>query len=101
LIARRPKTRGSTPLLYDLRALTDASTEADLQQLAERVKVAGGERERGPVGVAIRARPALFLLGLMYTKLIKEFVTVEVLLTAAQIDAWLVRNTVSGSSRRQ
>ena len=88
-------------LLYDLRGMTDASTETDLQQLAERVKVAGGERKRGPVGIAIRARPALFLLGLMYTKLIKEFVTVEVLLTAAQIDAWLVRHTVRGSSRRQ
>jgi hypothetical protein len=88
-------------LLYDLRGMTDASTETDLQQLAERVKVAGGERKRGPVGIAIRARPALFLLGLMYTKLIKEFVTVEVLLTAAQIDAWVVRNTLSRSSRRQ
>ena len=88
-------------LLYDLRAMTDASTEVDLQQLAERVKVAGGERERGPVGIAIRARPALFLLGLMYTKLINEFVTVEVLLTSAQIDAWLVRNAPGGSSRRQ
>ena len=30
----------------------------------------------------------------MYTKLIKEFVSIELLLTAAQIDAWLVRNTV-------
>ena len=88
-------------LLYDLRAITDASAEADLQLLAERVRVTGGERERGPVGIAIRARPALFLLGLMCTKLIKEFVSVEVLLTAAQIDAWLVRNTVRGSSRRQ
>jgi hypothetical protein len=88
-------------LLYDLRAITDASAEPNLQQLAERVKVTGGERERGPVGIAIRARPALFLLGLMYTKLIKEFVSVEVLLTAAQIDAWLVRNTVRGSSRQQ
>jgi hypothetical protein len=53
------------------------------------------------VGIAIRARPALFLLGLMYTELIKEFVTVELLLTTAQIDAWLVRNAPSGSSRRQ
>jgi hypothetical protein len=88
-------------LLYDLRAITDASTEANLQQLAERVKVAGGERKRGPVGIAIGPRPALFLMGLMYTQLIKEFVSVEVLLTAAQIDAWLVRNTVRGSSRRQ
>ena len=84
-------------LLYDLRAMTDASTEADLQLLAERVKAGGGDRERGPVGIAIRAQPALFLLGLMYTKLIKEFVAVEVLLTAAQIDAWLIRNASSGA----
>ena len=56
-------------LLYDLRAITDASAEAALQQLAEGVKVTVGERERGPVGIAIRARPAVFLLALMYTKL--------------------------------
>ena len=88
-------------LLYDLRDMTDASTEAALQQVAERVKVAGGERERGPLGIAIRARPALFLLATMYAELIKELVTVEVLLTEAQIDTWLVRNAPSGSSRRQ
>ena len=88
-------------LLYDLRAITDASAEVDFQRLAERVKVAGGERKRGPVGIAIRARPALFLMGLMYTRLMKEFVTIEVLLTAAQIDAWLVRNAPRGSSGRQ
>jgi hypothetical protein len=88
-------------LLYDVRATTDASTEAGLQQIAERMKVVSGGRERGPVGIAIRARPALFLLGLMYTKLIKEFVTVEVLPTAAQIDAWLARSAPGGSSRSQ
>jgi hypothetical protein len=87
-------------LLYDLQAMTE-STEADLQQIAQRVKVVGGGRDRGPVGIAIPARPTLFLLGLMYTKLIKEFVTVEVLLTAVQIDAWLVRNAATNSSRRQ
>ena len=88
-------------LMPAMRAITDASTEAALQQIAERVKVAGGERERGPLGIAIRARPALFLLALMYSELIKELATVEVLLTAAQIDAWLVRNAPGGSSRRQ
>ena len=88
-------------LLYDLRAMTDASTEADLQQIAERVRVVGGGRERGPVGIAIRARPALFLLALMYQDLTKEFATVEVLLTAAQVDAWLVRNAPGRSSRSQ
>ena len=64
-------------LLYDLRAMTDASTGVDLQQIAERVSAVGGGRERGPVGIAIRARPALFLLGLMYTNLMKEFASVR------------------------
>ena len=87
-------------LLYDLRAITDASTEADLQQLAERVKVAGGERERGPVGIAIRAQPGLFLLGLMYTKLARKVATVEVLVTAKQLDDWLARHARRDSSRQ-
>ena len=88
-------------MLYDLQGITNAWTEADLQRMADRVKVAGGGRERGPVGIAIRARPELFLVFLVYATLTKELMTVEVLLTAAQIDAWLVRNAPSGSSRRQ
>jgi len=84
-------------LLYDLRAMTDASTEAALQQIGERAKVPGGERERGPMGIAIRAKPALFLLGMMCAKLVKGVAAVEVLLTAEQIDAWLVRSATRGS----
>jgi hypothetical protein len=79
-------------VLYDLRSVTHASTEADLQQIADRVRVVGGGRERGPVGIAIGARPALFRGGLMYTGLTREFMTVELLLTAAQLDGWLARN---------
>src|SRR5207245_2590389 len=85
--------------LHDLRGVTDASTLADLQQLADRVKAVGGGRERGPVGIAIRARPALFLAGLMYSKLTREFMTVEVLLTPEQLDAWLARSASRGPSR--
>jgi len=84
-------------MLYDLRDVTDASAEADLQQIADRVQMVGRGRERGQVGIAIRPRPALFLVALTYSKLTKGFVTVEVLLTAAQIDAWLARNAPSGS----
>ena len=72
--------------LYDLRAVTFASTEADLQQTADRVKVAGGGRERGPVGIAVGARPEMFRMGLRYTKLTRTLMTVEVLLTVAQVD---------------
>ena len=80
--------------------MTDAWTEADLQRMADRVEVVGGGRERGPVGIAIRARPALFLVFLTYTKLTTELMTVEVLLNAAQRDAWLARNARGGSSRQ-
>ena len=79
--------------------MTDESTEADLQQIAERVKVGGGGGERGPVGIAMRARPALFLLALMHATSVKELVTVEVLLSAAQIEAWLARNAPRGWPR--
>jgi hypothetical protein len=85
-------------LLYDLREMTAVSIEGDLQQIADRVKVVGAGRRRGPVGVAIRPRPALFLEGLMYSTLAKESVDIEILLTATQIDSWLVRN--AGRSRR-
>jgi hypothetical protein len=82
-------------MLYDMRSVTVAPSENDLPRMAGRVREIGASRERGPVGVAIRARPALFLSGLMYAKLTRELMTVEVLLTQAQIDAWLARNARS------
>ena len=87
-------------LLYDLRSVTEISPDVGLQQIADRVKAAGSGRKRGEVGLAIPARPAVFLTGMMYTNLTRGFVTVEVLLSAAQIDGWLVRNAPGGSSRR-
>jgi len=78
-------------MLYDLRAVTHASTEADLRKIADRVKVVGDGRERGPVGMAIGARPALFEAGLIYTKLTRELMNVEVLLTTTQLDDWFAR----------
>jgi hypothetical protein len=79
-------------MLYDLRAVTHASTEAELEQIADRVKVVGSGRQRGPVGMAIGAQPALFRAGLMFTRLTRALMTVEILLTAAQLEAWLDRN---------
>jgi hypothetical protein len=79
-------------MLYDLRSLTHVSSEADLQQLAERVKIVGGGRKRGPVGIAVGTSPTTFRAGLMYTKLAGKQVNVEVVLTAAQLDGWLARN---------
>ena len=84
-------------LLRDQRGLTQVSTEADLQQMADHIRAAGRGRARGPVGIAIRPDPALFLVGLTYTKLTKELMNVEILLTAAQIESWLSRNSRHGS----
>jgi hypothetical protein len=86
-------------LLYDLRAAEiAASAHAGVQLIAERVKVLSAGRPRGEVGIAIPPQPALFLLGLMYTTLVKDFLTVEVLLSASQIRAWVARQTVRDSS---
>jgi hypothetical protein len=85
-------------ILYDLRAVTVASTEADLRHIADRVKVVGGGRERGPVGMAVGARPEMFRMGLMYAELTRKLINVEALLTSAQLDGWLARNTRRRSS---
>ena len=87
-------------ILYDLRAVTVALTEADLQQIADRVKVVGGGRERGPVGMAVGARPEMFRMGLMYAELTRKLINVEALLTSAQLDGWLARNTRRPSSHQ-
>jgi hypothetical protein len=85
-------------MLYDLRAVIHMPTDADLQQLADRVKVVGGGRKRGPVGIAVGGHPETFRAGLMYTKLAGKLVNVEVVLTPAQLDAWLARNAQRRSS---
>jgi hypothetical protein len=85
-------------ILYDLRGLIHVSTDADLQHIADRVKVVGGGRKRGPVGIAVGTHPEAFRAGLMYTKLAGKLVNVEVVLTAAQLDGWLARNAQRRSS---
>jgi hypothetical protein len=82
-------------MLYDCRSLTKGSSEDDLQRIAGRVKDLSAARPRGPVGLAIRPHPALFQAGLLYVRLTRELMTVEVLLTSKQIDDWLARNTRS------
>ena len=77
-------------MFYDLRLLT--TIDLDLQQLAEHVRRVGGGRDRGPVGIAISNRPELFRLGLKYSEMTRKIATVEMLLTAMQVDDWLARN---------
>ena len=86
--------------LYDLRAVTFASTEADLRQIADRIKVAGGGRERGAVGMAVGARPEMFRMGLRYTELTRKLMNVEVLLTSAQLEGWMARSARRRSSHQ-
>ena len=85
-------------ILYDQRGVTHASTEADLEQIAEHVRAVGQGRLRGPVGLAIRPHPHAFLVGLTYSKLTRAFMDVEVLLNEVQLESWLSRN--SRQSRR-
>ena len=79
-------------VLSDLRDVTVLWADVDLQQIADRVKAVGRGRERGPVGIAVDARPAGLRMGLTYMELTRKIVDVEVLLTATQVDDWLARN---------
>jgi len=85
-------------ILYDLRAVTFALTEGELQQMVDRVKAVGSGRERGPVGTAVGARPEMFRMGLRYTELTRKLMNVEVLLTSTQIEGWMARNARRRSS---
>ena len=87
-------------MFYDLRGVKDVATLGYLPQISARVKALGGDRPRGPVGVAIHPRPDLFAAGQMYAELTSELMSVEVLLTSTQLAAWLSRNARSGSSRQ-
>ena len=78
-------------LLYNLRAVTRVSTEAELERIAGRVHVVGGGRERGSVGIAVASTPEQFRMGLIYARLTREIENVEVSLTASQRDDWLAK----------
>jgi hypothetical protein len=86
-------------MLYDLRAVRHVLTETDLQRMVDRVKVVGGGRKRGPVGMAVAFEPEQFRMGLIYTRLARTLEDVEALVTAAQRDDWLARNARRDSSR--
>ena len=72
-------------MLYDLRSATRMLTEADVQQVADRVRTVGEGRARGPVGLAIDVRPEWLRLGIRYSEVTRKMVVVEVLLTPAQL----------------
>jgi hypothetical protein len=52
--------------------VTLPSTEAEVQRVANRIAVVGGRRERGSVGLAIDARPAIFRVARCKTELARK-----------------------------
>ena len=87
-------------MLYDLRGATHLNTQAEAQQIADRVTAISAGGARGPVGMAISAKPEQFRQGVRFAEVTKNIVTLEVLLTATQIDDWLARNAQRRPARR-
>jgi hypothetical protein len=78
--------------LHDMRATIHLSTVDEARRITARVQALGGGRTRGPVGMAINRRPEQLREGLKFAEATKHIVTLEVLLTPAQLDDWLARN---------
>jgi hypothetical protein len=79
-------------ILYDGRGSTHVPPGVELQRLVDRRLFVGGGRPRGPVGVAIPRRPEMLRGGLQLAKLSGPLRDLEILLTEAQVDAWLARH---------
>ena len=80
-------------MLYDLRSVTQLLSETDVRVVADHVKAIGGGRQRGTVGIAIDVKPEWLRIGIKYSEMTRKVLVVEILLTAAQLDDWLLRNT--------
>jgi hypothetical protein len=79
-------------ILYDGRTTGYVPAANELQQLVDRRQVVGGGHPRGPVGVAIPRRPEMLRGGMQLAKLSGPLRDLELLLTDAQLDAWLIRH---------
>jgi hypothetical protein len=78
--------------LHDMRATTHLSTLDEARQITARVQALGGGRTRGPVGMAISRTAEQLREGLRFAEATKHIVTLEVLLTKAQLEEWLARH---------
>jgi hypothetical protein len=81
-------------VLYDSRGSLHVAPASELQQLVSHTYVVGGGHPRGPVGVAILPRPELLRGGLQLVQLSgpRRRKDIEILLSDAQIEAWLTRH---------
>jgi hypothetical protein len=79
-------------VLYDARTNEHFSPPTDVERLVERVRVVGGGRRRGVVGLAIPPRPDMLRSGLRVGTQSGRASEIEVLLTEAQLADWLARH---------
>jgi hypothetical protein len=81
-------------ILYDSRATRALRPPEEIQQLIAHTRSVGGDRPRGPVGVAIPPRPDILRRGLDLADKTGPLRDIEILLSETQIHSWLVRHAV-------
>jgi hypothetical protein len=79
-------------ILYDSRATRALRPPEEIQQLIAHTRSVGGDRPRGPVGVAIPPRPDILRRGLDLADKTGPLRDIEILLSEKQIHSWLVRH---------
>jgi hypothetical protein len=79
-------------ILYDSRATRELRPPEEIQQLIDHTRAVGGERPRGPVGVAIPPKPELLRRGLELADRSGARRDIEILLSETQVQSWLLRH---------
>jgi hypothetical protein len=80
-------------VLYDTtHSARRFNSNDEIQQLVDHTLVVGGGQPRAPVGVMIPPRPDILRGGLRLAEAAGPRRDLEILLTAAQVDAWLTRH---------
>jgi len=79
-------------VLYDARETSHINSPQEIQQIVDHTRSVGKGEPRGPVGVAIPRRPDTLKSGLQLVKVSGPLRDIEILLTEAQIEAWLARH---------
>ena len=79
-------------MLYDMRTTTRMSTIEEARLITNRVQSMSGGRNRGPVAMAISARPDQVRAGVEFASSNRGIAIPEILLTAMQLYDWIARN---------
>lgn len=78
-------------VLYDSRGSQHIPPPLEIQELVTHMRVIGGGRSRGPVGVVVPLRPEAVRGGLEMVRVSGPLREIEFLLNQAQVEAWLTR----------